>query len=245
VKGSKVYFISDAHLGTPNFESSLERERKLVNLLNQIQSDAAAIYFLGDIFDFWYEYKHVVPRGFTRILGKISELTDQGLEIHYFTGNHDIWVFDYLEKETGVILHRNPIIVDLLGKTFFLAHGDGFDETDRKFIFLKKIFTNKFLQWSFSRIHPNFAIGIAGKWSRYSRDQHGVDAFKEEDEPFVVYARKHLLDESPDYIVLGHRHLPTIYSLNERTELIILGDWLSNFTYGVFNGKEFSLIQYK
>lgn len=242
---SKVYFISDAHLGTPNYASSLEREKKLVRMLDAFSKDAVAIYLLGDIFDFWYEYKHVVPRGFTRILGKLAELCDAGLEIHFFTGNHDIWVYDYLPNETGVILHRDPLITEILGKTFYLAHGDGFDERDKKFRFLKKVFTNKTLQWCFSRLHPNFAIAVAGKWSRYSRDQHDVDPFLAEDEPFVKYARKHLSNESLDYLVFGHRHYPIKYSLSEKTELVILGDWLSNFTYGVFDGQQFSLIPLK
>ncbi|MEA1878331.1 MAG: UDP-2,3-diacylglucosamine diphosphatase [Bacteroidota bacterium] len=241
--GTKVYFISDAHLGTPDPEKSLQREIKLVQLLEQARHDAAAIYFLGDIFDFWYEYKSVVPRGYTRILGKIAELCDSGLEIHFFTGNHDIWVFDYLPKETGVILHRQPIITEILGKTFFLAHGDGIDEEDKKFRFLKKIFTNPFLQWCFSRIHPNFAFGLAKRWSKYSRDQQQVDPFKGEREPFVMYARKHLMDQGLDYVVFGHRHCPAHYPLNSSTNLIILGDWLSNFTIGIFDGKEFQLIK--
>ena len=245
MKGSKIYFISDAHLGTPNHKSSLVREKKLVKLLDSIKSDAHSIYLLGDIFDFWYEYKQVVPRGYSRILGKISELCDAGMEVHFFTGNHDIWAFDYLPDETGVILHRDPIITELMGKTFFLAHGDGFDESDKKFTFLKKIFTNRFLQWCFSRIHPNFAFGLAGRWSRYSRDQHGDNTFKKEDEPLVKYSRKHLLDQGLDYMVFGHRHCPVQYPLNESSELVVLGDWLSHFTYGVFDGESFELKSYK
>lgn len=239
--GSRVYFISDAHLGTPDDQTSLIREKHLVSFLDRIKQDAAAIYLLGDIFDFWYEYAAVVPRGFTRLLGKISELTDAGVPIHYFTGNHDLWTFGYLEKETGVSIHRHPLITEILGKTFYLAHGDGFDTRDRKFSIIKKIFTNPFLQWSFSRLHPNFAFLIAKKWSRQSRDNHPVDPFREEDEPFVRYARKHLMSENLDYLVFGHRHYPVQYPLNEATNLIILGDWLSDNHYGVFDGKQFDL----
>ena len=236
----KVYFISDAHLGTPDYTSSLSRERDLIRLLELISHDAAAIYLLGDIFDFWYEYRYVVPRGHTRLLGKLAELSDRGLEIHFFTGNHDIWTFGYLAQETGMIIHRHPILTEILGKTFYLAHGDGFDERDRKFRVIKKIFTNRFLQWCFSRLHPNFAVWLASKWSRYSRDTHDVDPFKEENEPFVLYARKYLMAEKPDFLIFGHRHLPTQYALNEKTSLIILGDWLSQNHYAVFDGEKIS-----
>ncbi len=237
----KAYFISDAHLGTPDSSQSLKREKKLVNLLDQISNDAAVIYLLGDIFDFWYEYKRVAPRGFTRFLGKISSLCDAGVEIHFFTGNHDIWVFDYLPSETGVILHRGALITTILGKTFYLDHGDGYDTSDRMFKFLKRIFTSRFLQWCFSRLHPNFAIGLAGRWSRYSRDSPGSDPFKNEEEGMVQYARKNLLGEGLDYIVFGHRHCPVIYPLNSDIQLIILGDWLHHFTYGVFDGDTFEI----
>lgn len=237
----KVYFISDAHLGAPSYEKSLIREKKLVSFLEQARHDACAIYFLGDIFDFWYEYKSVCPRGFTRLLGKIAELCDSGLEIHFFTGNHDIWIFDYLPKELGVIVHREPIITEILGKTFFLAHGDGIDERDRKFRILKKVFTSSFLQWCFSRIHPNFAFGIAKRWSKYSRDVQIVDPFKGENEPFVEYSRKYLMDQGIDFMVFAHRHCPVQYKLNDTSELIMLGDWLSNFTIGIYDGKEFAL----
>lgn len=239
----KVYFISDAHLGTPNSQKSLIREKRLVRLLDEIKKDAAAIYLMGDLFDFWYEYKYVVPRGFSRILGKLSELCDSGLEIHYFAGNHDIWIYDYLPAETGIQLHREPVIKEILGKTFYLAHGDGFDSGDKKFRFLKKVFTNPFLQWCFSRLHPNFAFALAGKWSRYSRDKHGVDPFKGEQEPFVLFARQYLMEQGIDFLIFGHRHLPTKYPLNSKTSLIILGDFLTNFTYGVFDGNDIQLVQ--
>ena len=241
MSSQKAYFISDAHLGSPDPEKSLQREIKLVQFLEQARQDASVIYLMGDIFDFWYEYKSVVPRGFIRILGKITELCDSGLEVHYFTGNHDLWVYDYLPEETGVILHREPLITEIFGKTFYLAHGDGIDEKDRTFRFLKKIFTNSFLQWCFSRIHPNFAFALANKWSRYSHDQHGVPPFESEKEPFVLYARKYLMDQGIDYMVFGHRHCPVLYPLNDTTDLVMLGDWLSNFTIGIFDGKEFQL----
>ncbi len=242
--GTKAYFISDAHLGTPDYSSSLVREKKLVSLLDDIQDSAQSIYFLGDIFDFWFEYKRVAPRGFTRFLGKIARLSDQGLEIHFFTGNHDIWVFDYLPQETGIILHREAVITEILGKTFYLAHGDGYDQADKKFNLLKKVFTNPILQWCFSRLHPNFAIGLASRWSRYSRDSHGTDHFKDEEEGLVNYSRNNLMDQGLDYIVYGHRHCPIIYPLSDHLQLVILGDWLHHFTYASFDGEAFELSQY-
>ncbi len=171
--------------------------------LNDIRNDAAAIYFMGDIFDFWYEYKRVVPRGFTRLLGTIAGISDEGTEIHFFTGNHDIWAKDYFPDEIGAEVHHHPAITEIMGKTFYLAHGDGLDESDKKFRFLKKIFTNRMLQWCFSRLHPNFAIGLAGIWSRHSRNTHEEEAFKEENEPIVKYARKYLSDLGLDYMVFG------------------------------------------
>lgn len=238
----KVYFVSDAHLGTPDRASSLRREKALVNWLDHIAPDAASIYLMGDIFDFWYEYRHVVPRGFTRILGKLAELCDQGKDIHFFTGNHDIWTFGYLEEEIGLKVHRHPLLTEILGHTFYLAHGDGFDEADRRFRLIKSIFTNPFLQWAFSKLHPNLAFSLAGKWSRHSRDHQETDPFKEEDEPFVRFARKHLLEEQPEYLVFGHRHVAVQYALNEKTSLTMLGDWLTQYHYAVYDGEKLRLL---
>ena len=155
---TKTYFISDTHLGFPDYEQSLKREKILVQWLDFIGNDAKEIYLLGDIFDFWYEYKRVVPRGFVRFLGKLARLSDSGIPIHYFTGNHDIWVYDYLPKETGVILHRSPVEKVIDGKLFFIAHGDGLGPYDRKYKMLKALFTNPVAQWLFSRLHTNFAL---------------------------------------------------------------------------------------
>jgi UDP-2,3-diacylglucosamine hydrolase len=237
--------LSDAHLGTPDHESSLYREKKLVAFLDEIKESASDLFLMGDLFDFWFEYKHVVPRGYTRILGKIAELSDRGIRLHYFTGNHDIWMFDYLAKETGIQIYRNPTALTLHGKNFFLAHGDGLDEEDRTFRILKWIFTNRALQWAFARLHPNFAFTIANKWSRQSRLIHGVDPFKGEDEAIVKYARKHLDNQGYDYLVFGHRHCPVDYPLNDHTRLFILGDWMSHFSYAVFDGTDISIKHFK
>ncbi len=240
-KRSLVYFLSDAHLGTPDHDSSLVREKKLVAFLDEVKHTASDIYFLGDLFDFWFEYKHVVPRGFSRILGKMAELSDSGIRLHYFTGNHDIWLFNYLQKEIGLTLYRKPTGLTINGRHFLLAHGDGMDESDRTFRFLKRVFTNRILQWAFARLHPNFAFWIARGWSKHSRMIHGVDPFLGKDEPVVKFALKHLSDQGYDFIILGHRHVPVDYQLTEDTRLVILGDWMTHFTYAVFDGVTLSL----
>lgn len=237
----KIFFLSDAHLGYPNRTESFEREKKLILFLDQISAEAEAIYFLGDMFDFWYEYKTVVPRGFVRFLGKLASLADQGVEIHFFTGNHDIWAFNYLEEEIGVKLHKEAIITEIGTKKFFLSHGDGTNKRDKKFLFLKKMFTNRSLQWMFSRFHPNFAFRIASGLSKHSRLINGSVPFENEKEAMVIFSREHLLEEGLDFIVFGHRHCQVDYPLNKNTRMIILGDWINFFSYAEFDGENFEL----
>ncbi len=238
----KIYFASDIHLGIPDISSSLEREKLFVRFLDKIKEDAAAIFLVGDIFDFWFEYKRVVPRGFTRLLGKISEITDSGIPIHFFTGNHDIWVFDYLPAETGIILHRESLQWDANGKKFFISHGDGLGPGDKGYKFLKKIFTNRVLQWMFTRLHPNFVIWLANRLSEDSRlSGVSADFLGEEKELLVQYAYKLLEKEYFDFFIFGHRHIPIDITLKNGSRFIYLGDWIKHFTYGVFNGKDFSL----
>ena len=167
--GTKIYFASDAHLGSDVFEDSLIVEKRFVKWLDSIKHDAEALYLLGDIFDFWFEYKYVVPRGFTRFLGKISEMSDMGIEIHFFIGNHDIWIFDYLNKETGVIVHKKPYITEIYGKKFFLAHGDEFSGQSKKSKRIRYVFHNRLCQILFATVHPRWGIGLAHVWSRHSR----------------------------------------------------------------------------
>jgi UDP-2,3-diacylglucosamine hydrolase len=214
--------------------------------MKEKSEDAEAFYFLGDVFDFWFEYKRVVPRGFTRFLGALAEITDSGIPVYFFTGNHDIWIFDYLPKETGVQIVKNPIQKTINGKQFYLAHGDGLGPYDKKYNFLKSIFTNRFLQWSFKRIHPNFSIAFALRWSKYSRGKHEMPEIPDyENEWLVKYARSVLQkDASINYFVFGHRHIPIHYALDKNSEFINLGDWLINFTYGSFDGEKFGLYTY-
>ncbi|MBL7882858.1 MAG: UDP-2,3-diacylglucosamine diphosphatase [Bacteroidia bacterium] len=237
--GKKIYFASDFHLGVPSYEKSLEREKRVVRWLDEIKEDAQEIYLMGDMFDFWFEYKHAAPKGFIRLLGKIAELTDAGIPVHFFTGNHDMWMFDYLPKEIGVTIYREPIEKEYNGITFYLGHGDGLGPGDRGYKFIKKVFANKFCQWLFARIHPNFGIGMANYWSRKSRLSNGPDDEKftgEENEWLVVYAKEVLQKKHYDYFIFGHRHLPLDIKLSEKSRYINLGEWVNYNTYAVFDG---------
>jgi UDP-2,3-diacylglucosamine hydrolase len=246
-KGKKAYFISDVHLGAPALKNNRERELALVAWLEQIKADASHLFLMGDIFDFWFEYKTVVPRGFTRTLGKIAEISDSGVEVHFFTGNHDVWVFDYLPDELGMILHRNEYRTELSGKKFFLAHGDGLDKTDTGYLMLKKIFTSKTLQWVFSRIHPNFALWLGHNWSKHSRIAKGIcgEDFKgTTNEGMFIFAESLLATENFDYFIFGHRHVWIDRPIGRNSRYINLGDWISHFSYGVFDGNDFELKKY-
>jgi UDP-2,3-diacylglucosamine hydrolase len=244
----KIYFASDFHLGVPNYEKSLEREKFVVKWLDQVRLDAQEIYLMGDVFDFWFEYKHAVPKGFIRLLGKIAEIVDSGIPITLFTGNHDVWMFDYLEKELGVTIHRNPITKEYNGKKFYLGHGDGLGPGDYGYKFIKKIFTSPVNQWLFARIHPNFGIGMAHFWSRKSRASNAPkdEQFKgEEHEWLAVYCREVLQKEHFDYFIFGHRHLPLDIQLDEKSRYINLGEWINHNTYAVFDGEKLELKEYK
>ena len=229
-----VYFASDFHLGAPDYSSSLERERKIVKWLNTIESTALEIFLVGDIFDFWFEYKRAIPKGFVRLQGKIAELTDKGIPVHIFTGNHDMWMFDYLPQEIGVEIHREPIIRIFFGKQVLIGHGDGLGPGDRGYKFLKKLFQNKFCQWCFARLHPNFGIGVANYSSRKSRlaTGHEDDIFKGIDKEWLVqYCEERLKSEKIDFFVFGHRHLPLEIALSNGSKYFNLGDWLKYNTY--------------
>jgi len=243
---NKIYFASDVHLGLPNYKESLAREKRFVQWLDSIKHDAKEIILLGDIFDFWFEYKRAIPRGFTRFLGKLCEITDSGIPVHFFTGNHDMCIFDYLPKETGIILYKEPIVKEYSGKKFFLAHGDGLGPGDRSYKLLKKIFASRFSQWLFARFHPNIGIWIANTWSTHSRYSRETRPFEGEDKEWLIlYSKKLLKSEDYDYMVYGHRHLPMDLQLNEKTRYINLGDWITNFTYAVFDGEKMELQKFK
>ena len=231
-----LYFASDFHLGAPNAEKSLVRERALISWLEQIEDSAHSIFLLGDVFDFWFEYKTVVPKGYIRLLGKLAALSDKGIQIHLFKGNHDMWMFGYLEKECGVKLHRAPIKLKLQGKAIFLGHGDGLGPGDYGYKFLKRLFANRFCQWLFARMHPNFGIGLANFWSRRSRAASNVkDAFKGEENEWLLQYCREVIQREPDidYFIFGHRHLLLDIKVNERSRYVNLGDWFTDCNYAV------------
>jgi len=246
-KQGKIYFISDVHLGAPALKNNKERELLFAKWLDDIGDDVEELYLMGDIFDFWYEYEKVVPRGFTRILGRIANLTDRGIPVHYFPGNHDLWVFNYLPEETGVQVHHQEIIKTIKGKKFFLAHGDGLDPYDKGYNRLKKIFTNKTARWLFSRIHPNFALYIAHRWSKSSRLSKMISEndFLVKNEGLYKFAGNFLQNEMVDYFIMGHRHIMVDVEMTDKTRFILLGDWINYFSYGMFDGKNFELKKYK
>jgi len=240
-----IYFASDVHLGLPNYTKSLEREKLFVKWLDEIKDDAKEIILLGDIFDFWFEYKRAIPRGFSRFLGKLCEITDSGIPVHFFIGNHDMWIFDYLPKETGIILHKTPITKEYYGKKFFLAHGDGLGPGDKSYKLLKRIFASRFSQWLFARFHPNLGIWIANSWSTHSRYSRETRPFEGEDKEWLILYSKDLLKKQEfNFMVYGHRHYPLDLKLNETCRYINLGDWLSHFTFAKFDGEELILKKY-
>lgn len=245
--GKKIYFSSDYHLGVPNSSDSLKREKKIVRWLEMAQKDAQEIFLMGDIFDFWFEYKHAIPKGFIRLQGKIAEITDSGIPVHFFIGNHDMWMFDYFEKELGVIMHRNHGPREIGEKKFFLGHGDGLGPGDNGYKFIKKVFANKFCQWCFARIHPNFGIGMANFWSRKSRSKNKEPQkfLGAEKEWLITYCNKKLEDNHYDYFIFGHRHWPIEHQLQNGSCYINLGDWLQHCTYAVFDGEKVELKKFE
>lgn len=243
--GKKIYFVSDAHLGASALNNNREREKRLIEWLDGIQADCSVLFLLGDIFDFWFEYKRVVPKGFIRFLAKICEFTDKGIKVHFFTGNHDIWAFDYLPQECGVILHTHDEIFEINGKRFYIGHGDGLDPKDKGYLFIRRIFHNRFLQKCFRLVHPDWGIAFARKWSSHSRKANGkieADAYRGPgQEDIEIFARRKLQQEHFDYFIFGHRHLPLDIRLTPDSRYINTGDWISWYSYAVFDGDELVL----
>jgi UDP-2,3-diacylglucosamine hydrolase len=246
-EGKKIYFASDFHLGIDGVESSQDRERTIVRWLEDIRENAAEIFLVGDIFDFWFEYRHAVPRGYTRLLGKLAELTDAGIPVHVFTGNHDMWIFDYLPSETGVQLHRSPIERTWNNLKFFIGHGDGLGPGDYGYKFIKRVFASKVCQWLFARLHPNFGIALANFWSRQSRKSSAEkdrNFLGEEHEWLAIYSKEQLKKAHFDFFIFGHRHIPLDIRLNENARYVNLGDWIGYYTYAEFDGKDLQLKTY-
>ncbi|MBN1650116.1 MAG: UDP-2,3-diacylglucosamine diphosphatase [Bacteroidales bacterium] len=251
----KVYFFSDAHLGIPDHASSLQRERLMVEFLEHIRKDALAIYLMGDLFDFWFEYKAAIPKGYARLLGKLAEITDSGIPIFFFRGNHDIWAFDYLQKELNIQIERKPMIKEILGKRFYLAHGDGLGKGDYGYKFLKSIFECKINQFLFRWIHPDIGIRAGLFFSRRNRYANEIYDQKTNyinrkvslsETRLPKYAKEILASgEKIDYFVMGHYHRKEILNLDNNAKFIFLGDWISLFSYGVFDGTTFKLETFK
>ncbi|MHB9055361.1 MAG: UDP-2,3-diacylglucosamine diphosphatase [Paludibacteraceae bacterium] len=242
-----IYFISDAHLGSRLVKNPREHEMRLVNWLDKVKTDAEAIYMLGDMFDFWFEYKTVMPRGYVRFLGKMAELTDSGIEIHYFTGNHDIWTFGYLESEIGVKVHREPEIVELKGKKFYLAHGDGLYAEEKGFKIIRKIFHSSTCQKLFQLLPPRIGQNFGYAWSKSNREKilHLENKYQGEgNENLVVFAKKYVETHDVDFLLFGHRHIELSLELKNKSQVVILGDFIGIFSYGTFDGENFSLESY-
>ncbi|HEY9118070.1 MAG TPA: UDP-2,3-diacylglucosamine diphosphatase [Roseivirga sp.] len=239
----KVYFASDFHLGVPNATVSRERELKIVRWLDECKKDAHAIFLVGDLFDFWFEYKTTIPKGFSRFQGKLAEIADSGIELHIFTGNHDLWMFGYFEKEFNAKVYTEPIELDINGTSVLIGHGDGLGPGDRGYKVLKKIFTNNFFQWCFHWLHPNVGIGLANFWSGKSRAQanNTEQRFLGEEEWLWTYTKKLEQEKHRDYYIFGHRHLPLNLAVCEDSKYINLGEWMSSCTYAVYSNNKIEL----
>ncbi|RQO31802.1 UDP-2,3-diacylglucosamine hydrolase [Taibaiella sp. KBW10] len=242
-QGKKIFFASDFHLGIPDKASSLLREKRICKWLDSIRDEAAKIYLVGDLFDVWFEYKNVVPKGYTRFLGKLAELADAGIPIEIFTGNHDLWMHNYFPEELNIPVHFDSITFEVNGKKFFVAHGDGLGPGDKKYKMLKSLMNSPLSQWLYRRIHPDTGVGIANYFSRRGAKHQGTQdgAFKGEDrEWLILFAKAYLQKEHIDYFVFGHRHLALTLPIKDSL-YVNLGDWISYNTYGVFDGNNFSL----
>lgn len=245
--GKKIYFLSDFHLGAPDAARSLEREKRIVRFLDSIRDEAFAIFIVGDLFDFWYEYKKVVPRGFVRVLGKIAELSDAGIQVHFFVGNHDMWVRNYFEEELNVPVYFEPKEFVFNDSTFLIGHGDGLGPGDHGYKRLKKVFRNPFCQWLFGILPPAIGIGLANYFSRKSRAATGTSEehyLGDDREWLLIYSKEVIQKKRVHYLVFGHRHLPIDYRLDDKSRYINLGDWINYFTYAVFDGQELELRSY-
>ena len=239
----KAYFASDFHLGVPDKSASLEREKKIVRWLDACKKDAAVIFLVGDLFDFWFEYKNTIPKGFSRFIGKLAEISDSGIQLVFFTGNHDMWMYDYFSQEINARIFYNPIQLKINKTKVFMGHGDGLGPGDRSYKFLKKVFRNKIFQWLFQWFHPNIGISIANFWSRKSRAGASAEEekFLGDDEWLWTYAKEKEAGEHHDVYIFGHRHLPIDVPVGDNSRYLNLGEWINYCTYAMFDGVNFEL----
>jgi UDP-2,3-diacylglucosamine hydrolase len=246
-QGKKFYFASDFHLGSPNLPISLDREKRIISWINACKADAAAFFFVGDVFDFWFEYRRTIPKGHIRFQGKLAELADSGIPVYLFTGNHDLWMFGYFTRELGIPVFHEPIVLQVNGKKLMLGHGDGLGPGDVGYKRLKKIFKNPLCQWAFSWLHPDLGIKLANWWSGKSREKSptGDQKFKGDAEWLWQYCKDTEAKQHHDYYIFGHRHLPLDLAVGENSRYINLGEWLKNDSYAVFDGNHVELKYYK
>ncbi|REA58353.1 UDP-2,3-diacylglucosamine diphosphatase [Dyadobacter luteus] len=253
-EGRKAYFSSDYHLGVPNVKESQERERLIVRWLESVEHDAQVLFLVGDIFDFWFEYGHAVPKGFVRVLGKLAQLSDNGVELIVFTGNHDMWMFGYLTDELGASVYRNPVhfeFVNSNGDTshFLVGHGDGLGPGDQTYKILKRVFENSFFQLLFRLAHPDIGIWIAKTWSKRSRAanvEKGEEQFMGEDKEWLLqYCKEVEAQQHFDFYIFGHRHLRLDLAVNDRSRYINLGEWVTLQTFATYDGQEMSLSRFE
>lgn len=244
----KIYFLSDFHLGAPTAEVSLIREKKIIRFLDKIKTKAEEIFIVGDMFDFWFEYRKVVPRGYVRILGKLAELTDAGIKVHFFVGNHDMWMNDYFQQELNIPVYHAPKTFQFGNKKFLIGHGDGLGPKDHKYKFMKRVFRSPTSKWLFGKMPPILGIGMADYFSRKSRAKTGKSDevfLGEEKEWLIIYCKDVLKKEHFDYFIFGHRHLPIDFQLNDTSRYINLGDWINYDSYAVFENDDLSLKYYE
>jgi len=244
---NNIYFASDLHLGAPNYKASLIREKLFVQWLDEIKQDAKELYLVGDVYDFWFEYTTVIPKYFSRLHGKLAELSDSGVKIYFFSGNHDMWMFQYYQEELNIEIIHKPIEIVLNDKLFYIGHGDGLGPKDYGYKFIKLFFRSKLCQILFSFIHPDLGIQLAHFWSRRSRagNAHKDAQFLGDDEWLLQYAKKKLAEKHVDFFVFGHRHYPLDLQITEQTRYINLGDWINYFSYAKLEGDTLSLLYYK
>jgi UDP-2,3-diacylglucosamine hydrolase len=244
LNNKKIFFASDFHLGIPDHITSLQREKNIVAWLDSIKHEAHAIYLLGDLFDFWFEYRYTIPKGYIRLQGKLAELRDAGIPIIFFTGNHDMWMFDYFTHELGIPIYRHPLLLRTANHKILIGHGDGLGPGDTIYKILKKFFNSPICQWLFARIHPNLGIFIANKWSRRSRitNQKREEKFEGEEGEFLwAYCRELEKTDHHDFYIFGHRHLPLDLKVNDNSRYINLGEWVHFRTYAVYDGTNVEL----
>jgi UDP-2,3-diacylglucosamine hydrolase len=246
-KGKKVYFASDNHLGAPTQAESAPRERLFVQWLDEIKADVGVLFLLGDLFDFWFEYKTVVPKGFVRVLGKLAELADAGIAIHFFVGNHDMWMLDYLEKEIGLNVHHQTKEFTFNNKTFFIGHGDGLGPNDKGFKRMKKVFSSSFFQWCYRWLHPDIGVRLGQYLSLKNKLISGEEdaLYLGDDEWLVNYTKRKQAEKERDFYVFGHRHIPLDIPIEPNGRYINLGDWITHYTYSVFDGEQLKLNTWK